>query len=329
MRTVHLLVCFAALLSGGCVSLPRDVAAELKPSSPRANDHFRRLRTFVGEAVPAARATDETLDVEGVRFVSGQLVAGDSGAADSLLLSLMGEQYTGFVHAGILSIEAGKAFVYEGFATIRPHLSGPPTAAMQGRIRRVTLARFVNRQRAAAIYDPPAAVNKLEVVRFARARHADKTPFDPYFDWRDHSRLYCTEFAALALHAGGAPLPTPVPVRENPSLRAALTWLRVTADDIVTVASLTHASTRTAVMSRHWERREIDAHTDAKHELHRRFTADQRLGYVWSWSPLGLRLRPQIAEFLATSRKRTSESPAAIALAMFGAAAPVLAETQQ
>jgi hypothetical protein len=54
-------------------------------------------------------------------------------------MSMLGEEYTPYGHAGILSIEGGKAYVYEGYALLWPFLSGPPTDAMRGRIRRVTL----------------------------------------------------------------------------------------------------------------------------------------------------------------------------------------------
>ncbi len=254
------------------------------------------FRTFDAESAAAGE-----LDFHGLPLQSGQLVVSDSGEADSLLLSLLGEQYTPYGHAGILSIEAGKAYVYEGYALLLPFLSGAPTDAMHGRIRRVTLEQYIGRQLVTAIFDPPASVDKAAVAAFARARHEDGTQFDPYFDWRDHTRLYCTEFAALALHAGGQPLPTPVRVRDNASLRVALDWLKVRAPEIVTAGSLTEAAERVALISRRHTAREVEAYFAAKRELHRRFTSDQKLGSIWQWSLQGLRLRPQVAAFLEAS----------------------------
>jgi hypothetical protein len=266
------------------------------------------FRTFDSESAAAGE-----LDFHGLPLQSGQLVVSDSGEADSLLMSLAGEQYSPYGHAGILSIEAGRAYVYEGYALLLPFLSGPPTDAMHGRIRRVTLDEYIDRQRVTAIFDPPADVDKTAVVAFARARHEDGTQFDPYFDWRDHTRLYCTEFAALALHAGGRPLPTPVRVRENPSMHVALDWLKVHASEIVTAGSLTEGAERVALISRRYTAREVEAYFAAKRELHRRFTADQKLGSIWSWSWQGLRLRPQVQAFLDASSLWPHETAADLA----------------
>lgn len=275
-----LLVALAAVHLSGC-------ATTLQPAA---------FRTFDSET-----AQPGEIVFHGLPLQSGQLVVSDSGDPDSLLMSMLGEQYTPYGHAGILSIEKGAAYVYEGYALLWPFLNGPPTDAMRGRIRRVTLEQYIDRQRVTAIFDPPAGVDQGAVAAFARARHEDHTEFDPYFDWRDHTRLYCTEFAALALHAGGQPLPNPVRVRDNPSLWIALDWLKVRAPEIVTAGSLTAGAERVALISRRLSAREVEAYFAAKHELHRRFTTDQKLGNVWVWSWRGLRLRPQVAAFLEAS----------------------------
>lgn len=288
----------------GCVSLPPEVAAELEPAREDQPNHFRKPR-------------------------SGQLIVSDAGAPDSLLLALLGEEYSPFGHAGIVSVEDGRAYVYEGYATLRPFTNGPPTDAMRGHIRRVTIESYVKRQRITAIYDPPASVDKDAVVAFARARHLDRTEFDPYFDWRDHTRLYCTEFAALALRAGGLQLPQRVRLRDNASLRAALDWLKITAPEIVTATSLTSGFERVALLSLRYDADEIGAYFAAKQELHRRFTADQKLGNVWYWSWRGLQLQPQVAGFLEASRVRRNEPVAAIADELLGTFEPALARATE
>jgi hypothetical protein len=303
-----LIAMLLAMLSG-CVTLPHDVAGELEPAAHDQQDHFRKpYRAFDAES-----ASEGELDFHGLPLQSGQLVVSDSGEADSLLTAMLGEEYTAYGHAGIVSIEGGKAYVYEGYALLWPFLGGPPTDAMRGRIRRVTLEQYIERQRVTAIFDPGAGVDKAAVVAFARARHEDDTEFDPYFDWSDHTRLYCTEFAALALNAGGRPLPTPVRVRANPSLRVALDWLKVRAPEIVTAGSLTEGSERIALISRTMTAREVEAYFAAKRELHRRFTDDQKIGNIWSWSWRGLQLRPQIAAFLEASRLWPHETAADLA----------------
>lgn len=297
----RMVVALAAAWLGGC-------ATTLQPAA---------YRTFDAES---ARAGE--LDFHGLALQSGQLVVSDSGDPDSLLMSMLGEQYTAYGHAGILSIEDGKAYVYEGFALLWPFFSGPPTDAMRGRIRRVALDQYIARQRVTAIFDPPADVDKAAVAAFARARHEDGTEFDPYFDWRDHERLYCTEFAALALQAGGRPLPTPVAVRDNTSLRVALDWLKVRAPAIVTAGSLTEGAERVALISRRFTALEVQAYFAAKRELHRRFTDDQKLGNIWYWSWRGLQLRPQVEAFLEASRLWPHEQASDLADDWLGAFAP-------
>jgi hypothetical protein len=92
-----------------------------------------------------------------------------------------------------------------------------------------------------------------------------------------------------------------VRVRDNPSLRVALDWLKVQAPQIVTAGSLTEGAERVALISRTLRAREVEAYFAAKRELHRRFTDGQKIGNIWSWSWRGLQLRPQVAAFLEAS----------------------------
>jgi hypothetical protein len=278
------------LVLTGCIAMPPEVAAQFETAAPLA---ARDLRT---SQVSGATATEPA--PYGPALRSGQLVASDAGAPVSLLLSLIGEEYSPFVHAGILVIEDGVPYVYETFGKLRPFHRGPPTDAMGGKVRRVSLQQYIARQRITAIFEPPGVTDAGAVVRFVQERHRDGTRFDPYFDWFDHERLYCTEFAALALHAGGAPLPAPVRVRDNASLRILLEWLNVEAQHIVTVASLLGDATPVALVSRRLDADGIEGYFAAKRELHEQFTAGRTLGSLWSWSWRGLRLRPEVVAFL-------------------------------
>jgi hypothetical protein len=130
--------------------------------------------------------------------------------------------------------------------------------------------------------------------------------------------MYCTEFAALALHAGGAPLATPTPIRDNPSLRTALTWLKITAPEIVTATSLTNNATRIALISRSHSEKQLESYFAAKNELHARFTADQKLGNVWEKTMLGLKLRPEIRAFFRASWEHPDTPTAELARSIFG-----------
>ena len=59
--------------------------------------------------------------------------------------------------------------------------------------------------------------------------------------------------------------------------------------------------------------REVEAYFAAKRELHRRFTDDQKIGNIWSWSWRGLQLRPQVAAFLDASSLWPHEAAADLA----------------
>ena len=117
----------------------------------------------------------------------------------------------------------------------------------------------------------------------------------------------------MALNAGGRSLPTPVRIRDNPSLRVALDWLKVRAPEIVTAGSLTEGAERIALISRSLTAREVEAYFAAKRELHRRFTDDQKIGNISSWSWRGLQLRPQVAAFLEASSLWPHEAAADLA----------------
>ena len=85
---MRIVVALAAAWLGGC-------ATTLQPTA---------YRTFDVESPSVGE-----LDFHGLPLQSGQLVVSDSGDPDSLLMSMLGEHYTPYGHAGILSIEAGKA----------------------------------------------------------------------------------------------------------------------------------------------------------------------------------------------------------------------------
>jgi hypothetical protein len=108
-------------------------------------------------------------------------------------------------------------------------------------------------------------------------------------------------------------------VRDNPSLRVALDWLKVQAPEIVTAGSLTEGAERVALISKRFTAREVEAYFAAKRELHRRFTDDQKLGYIWSWSWRGLQLRPQVRAFLQASSQWPHETAADLADEWLGA----------
>jgi hypothetical protein len=257
--------------------------------------HFdaHKLATF-DVADPALRAAT----YQGIPLKSGQVIVSDQGTPLSLFIAFVGQRFYPFVHAGVISIEDGEPFVYESLATIRPFLWGPPTDAASGRIRRTHFDAYVMRQRVVGIYDPPDDVDMVRVADFARRNYSRKTPFDPYFDFGDHEKLYCTEFVAMALQSGGLEGIEVTTVRKNASLRVALDWLKIQTPGIVFAGALTRTGKPVAVLSKTYSPAQVAAYFALKRELHRRFTDEQRLGNVFVWRGGRLGLRPEIRAFL-------------------------------
>ena len=255
----------------------------------------------------------------GLPLRSGDFIVSDEGEAETLLFSLIGDAHSSFVHSGIVSIERGRPYVYEAYATVHPFGQQPPTDTARGGIQRVTLEHYLQRQRISAVFTASDNIDRTKVVSFAQARYRDGTAFDPYFNWLDHDALYCTEFVALALHEGGASLPVTTTIRRNPSLQVALDWLKVAAKDLVTADALTVGAQRVALISRRDSPIQIAAYFAAKRELHARFTADQKLGNIWRWTWRGLALQPQVAAFIDAARQHPEQSTKELTSAHFDA----------
>jgi hypothetical protein len=248
---------------------------------------------------PADPAAPDSIDFHGIPVHSGQIVVSEQGSPLGLLMSLLGADASPWIHAGIISIEAGVPYVYESNGQIRPTWSGPPTAAVGGGVRRMTLDWFVANQSYIAIYTPPAGSDTARIVAFARESHARYIRFDPWFDLNDSSRMYCTEFVALALAAGDAPKVQTSAMNANPSLHVLTNWLQVRTDAIIPAAALIEHGERVALISKHYSPAQFTAYFALKQELHRRFTPDQKIGNVLSFSALtGLDFQPPVREVI-------------------------------
>ena len=276
MRALALGAALSALLEAtGCTSLAsRDLATVL------VSDAAERPAGFLG--LPLA---------------SGQIVVSESGGALSLFVTLAAEEFSPFVHAGVLALEGGEPWVYEAVGTLWPSFGQPPTAAIGGAVRRVSLASLIQRQQFVAIFDPAEGVDAARVAAWARAQYEAGTRFDPYFDPED-DRFYCTEFVAAALAAGGAPPVATTRLRRNPSLEVVLAWLRVRAREIVLAKDLVADARPVATLSLHRTPAQAALYFALKRELHARFTDDQKLGNVFLWDGLSAALRDGVEHYL-------------------------------
>jgi hypothetical protein len=246
-------------------------------------------------------ATDRTFDAGVLPLASGQIVVSETGDATSLFFSLFTENYAPWVHAGILAIEDGVAFVYDATGTLFPIPGVPPTSTVGGSVRRVALTRFVRGKRVVGFYAPGAGIDAVKLVAFARGHYARGTPFDAYFDADDSSALYCTEFVALGLQAAGAPAIQGSPMRANASLATTRNWLRIRARRLILAGQLLESAREVVIWSPDLERTQIEAYFAAKRELHRRFGAAARLGHLFRWTGFTLALRDEVRRFVDAS----------------------------
>lgn len=306
-RTGIVIALLAVLLAGCAATLDR------------ANYATWAIAPDATPASPADSAT--TINFQGIRLRSGLIVVSEQGSAIGLLLSLSMSEYHPYAHTGVIGIEKGRAYVYEAFGLVHPFLWGPPSDATGGTIRRVSLESYLRRQRIVAIYAPPPGVQIDRVADFARRAWRERVPFDPYFNTADHSKLYCSEFVALALVAGGDQRSRTVPITPNPSARVALEWLKVPLAEIIPTGLLVDDAPQIALLSQLYSPAQIATHFEVKRELHRRFTSDQRLANVFAWRTFGgLRTRPEILAFrqqaLRHAWNNPGESPAERAVAV-------------
>jgi hypothetical protein len=246
---------------------------------------------------------DGTVSWEGIPLRTGQIVVSEQGSPNSLFLSLLVAENRPYVHSGVIVLENGSPWVYEANGRVQPSFGRRPlTERVTGGVRRLGLGTFLGQNRFIAIYDPPPGADPERIGRFAQDSYLAGLPFDAWFDRTDPSKVYCSEFTALALAAGGAAPPQTSPMSPNESVGVILRWLGITTPDIIPPASLVAGSTRVGVFSRRDSPAQVEAWFAVKAELHRRFTPDQRLGNVLHFSPWGgLEFQPEVATFMAAA----------------------------
>lgn len=279
-----LLLAAAAGLLGGCSTLGPDA-----------------FGTWQVEADPAESA----VTYEGIPVHTGQVIVSEQGSPNSLFLSLLVGENHPYVHSGIIVVENGSPWVYEANGRIQPSFGGSPlTHQVTGGMRRIGLGTFLVQNRFIAIYEPPPGSDPERIGSFARESYLAGLPFDAWFDRSDPSKVYCSEFTALALAAGGAAPPQVAPMSGNESVGVILDWLEITTPDIIPPASLVAGANRVGLFSRPDSPAQVEAWFAVKAELHRRFTPDQKLGNVLYFPPVGgLRFQPEVRAFMAEARE--------------------------
>lgn len=280
------------LWTGACILLAAILLAGCQSLQPASSDRDSRASTPVWKSARLAPGA-QTLELR-----SGQILVTDSGGPLALFFSLFGEDFSPFVHAGILVMEQGEPYVYEIFGEIRPRFARRPTDMIRGRVARSPLAGFVERGKYVEIYDLPAGVDTERVTGYVRDQYARETPFDPYFRFDEHDALYCTELTALALDAGGWQAPALLPFPDNPSLTRVRHWLGISDRGTVQAQQLIEPERFVAALSVFRQQERFHVYIELKRELHRRFTPDQKLGNLFNWNGRTLDLRQPAKDFI-------------------------------
>ncbi len=270
---------------------------------------FSVLNTIVSSCVTAGELLTTQVNVKlvnspspskwGVPLETGQIVVTESPIPINTLYLLLYPQYSPFIHVGIVDVSGGDVGVYEASGTYKLGMgSAPPTDNISGHVRRISLDDYLQENGGTAtFYQPPAGVDMSKVLAYAQHHVDSKTPFDPYFNYRDRSSLYCSEFVAAAFEAGGVPAYSTVPMKPNRSTQVVMAWLKVNDRDILPVDRLTSTARWLGTISQTYTLTELKVDRTVKAELYQRFTDNQKLGNILAWEGMNVAFQPPVAQF--------------------------------
>lgn len=264
----------------------------------------------------------------GMPLADGQLVLTESTDATGLMFTLIAKQFHPFTHVAILAIENGEPWVYDVSGELGMPWHARPTDNLFGSVTKTRLEEHVGPSLYAEIYDPPEGADGAKMVAFARRKMAEKTPFDPRFDFSNHDRLFCTELVELAIREGGGPHRELEPASGNPSIVRGMRWLGVPTGVVLPAGAYAEEKRRVASYGRLRTRSSARAYFAMKKEIHRRFTEDQRVGFLFSIDGSGrIALRKPIKELLEKASHLFDGDPSATDAAIEAAAQKLADET--
>lgn len=235
----------------------------------------------------------------GLAIKSGQLVLTESPDATSYVFVLIPKRFHPFTHAAIISVEDGEPWVYDVTGEVKTFpLKKRLMDNVKGKMYRRKLFEYVAPNLYAEIYDPPPGADGEKISAYARQKYKDGIEFDSYFDFHDHSRLFCSELVALAIEQAGGPALRPEESNPNPSVIEGMKWLGVPPGEALPAGAFADPARYVGALGQFPTRSSAWLYFEAKKELHRRFTSDQRLGYLLTLDSNGrVDVRPEITAF--------------------------------
>jgi hypothetical protein len=240
----------------------------------------------------------------GLPLRTGQVLLSEAPSPHGLLFSLGTETYTPFTHSAIIVVEDGAPYVYDVAADFRPWFASTAADALHGGVGRAPFLEYVGGALYAEVFDPPAGTDPDKLVARLRDLRRREVPFDAHWDFQDKSALYCTEFVAELLAAAGAPTPPLSRRGPNRSLRRALAWFGLETEWVLPAGAFIDETRLVAAVGPWRTRTSGQAYFAAKRELHRRFTADQKVGNLMELDGTELKIRPHVQAYLHRAAHR-------------------------
>lgn len=285
MARAALVLGMVALAGCASFSLPAHISAELDQPAERFADPYAVRLPLLRPVVSAnggprgawAPPPESALK-------TGQLMVWGKRDAAALFVGLFAEEFRPWSHIGIVSVEPDGVYVYETNSAFISTSDAPPTETATGGVRHLRFKDHVAARYIFGIYDPPPGVDTAKMVAYAHRQFQNGTRFDAYFDSLDHRALYCSELIALALEAGGAPLPRLVPVRHNRSYDVVRHWLHLSTAGFYLPAQFIRPERQVALWSAEESPAQIEALFAAQQELASRFGPTTTLGQLMGWN---------------------------------------------
>ncbi|MDF1663694.1 MAG: hypothetical protein P1V97_18135 [Planctomycetota bacterium] len=242
----------------------------------------------------------------GLSVQSGQIILSEAQGPLSYFMNLVPNRFYKFTHAGLIVVEDDGPVVYHltGELSAEKALSAQaPTNAISGTVRRESLEQYCKDSLYVEVFEAPPETDIAKTTQYVQDAYKNKVPFDPYFNHKDQNKLYCTQFISLALQAGGNDADPLTPVNTNPSLRKVLDWLEIPPDRLLPAGALARPEASVGILGTFSNEESAAAYFYAKEIIYKRFTAEQKIGNLFSLDGFDLKLRKKLDLFIRESIK--------------------------
>ena len=241
---------------------------------------------------------NDEIDYHGLRLRSGQILVSDTNTALNFFVTLTDQVYSPYAHAGIISIERGKPYLYHAVAKLKLLFKGSLTDKTKGTIKRTPLSKYIKGKSVVAIYNLPSAKIEKSMADFAVRSHKEKLPYDALFDETDASKVYCSEFIVQAMESGGGAPVSLRPRSRHQSIDAVYEGLGIESTKHYFVRDIISGANRVALLSKTLTREQVDLYFALREELYRRFTSEQKVGNIMRWTGYGVVFRGPVKSFI-------------------------------